>query len=114
MIEKFQLEKVRSNDDATGTHQQKGDFTMMKRPLKTMRPLVLSSYCILLLLLTPIAVARHKAPVEGRHCHGSPKHVHIAVGADPATQMQVTFASYKRIESRPTGGVLIGKDPNES
>ena len=84
---------------------------MTKRQLKTMRPLLLSSYCILLLITCPIIVGGRQ-PVEGRHCHGSPKHVHIAVGAEPATQMQVTFASYKRLEARPTGGVLIGKDPN--
>lgn len=75
-------------------------------------PPLLSLCIILLLYITPIAFAKHKDPVEGRHCHGSPKHVHLAVGADPATQMTVTFASYKSIENRPTGGVLIGTDPN--
>jgi len=75
-------------------------------------PLSWPSLCLLLLCGASPVIAGHKAPVEGRHCHGSPKHVHIAVGVDSATQMTVTFASYRSVEKQPTGGVLIGTSPD--
>ena len=67
------------------------------------------SFCLVLLYVSQVLAD----PVEGRHCHGSPKHVHIAVGADPSTQMTVSFASLKCNEKRPTGGILIGTSPDQ-
>lgn len=68
------------------------------------------SLCLVLLCASPVV---SRAPVEGRHCHGTAKHVHIAVGPDPATSMTVTFASFFSTEDRPIGGVLIGTDPDK-
>ena len=65
---------------------------------------------LLALLLCSHAVGKS---VEGRHCHGTAKHIHIAVGPDPTTSMTVTFASLKSDQERPTGGVLIGTDPEK-
>ena len=50
-------------------------------------------------------------PVVPRHCGGSVRHVHIAVGRDPSTEMIVSFASILSIYSAPIGGVLVGESP---
>lgn len=80
--------------------------------MPTRMPLSWPSLCLLLLCVPQIFAGHGRDPVEGRHCHGAPKHVHIAVGADPSTQMTVTFASFKSIEDVPSAGVLIGTDPD--
>ena len=49
-----------------------------------------------------------------RRCQGNPKHIHIAVGSDPTTQMTITFAtkwSYPGV-SAPVGGVHVGTSPD--
>jgi len=50
-------------------------------------------------------------PIAPRHCGGSVRHVHLAVGPDPSTQMIVSFASIPSIYDAPVGGVLIGSSP---
>jgi hypothetical protein len=49
--------------------------------------------------------------VHPRNCGGTPKHVHLSVGHDPATQMIVSFASIPSNFPAPVGGVLIGTSP---
>jgi hypothetical protein len=47
---------------------------------------------------------------QPRHCHGSAKHIHIAVGKDPAREMTVSFASkwaHPGVEA-PIAGVHVG------
>ena len=67
------------------------------------------SLCLALLCARLVASSKS---VEGRHCHGAAKHVHIAVGPDPATSMTVSFASLRSYENSPIGGVLVGTDPD--
>jgi hypothetical protein len=52
--------------------------------------------------------------VQPRHCHGSAKHIHIAVGKDPAREMTVSFASKWAHPgvSAPMGGVHVGTSPS--
>ena len=50
-------------------------------------------------------------PIAPRNCGGSVRHVHIAVGRDPATEMIVSFASTPSLYDAPVGGVLVGKSP---
>jgi hypothetical protein len=47
-----------------------------------------------------------------RDC-GNVRHVHLAVGPDPSTEMTVSFASTRCNISAPVGGVLIGTSPSE-
>jgi hypothetical protein len=50
-----------------------------------------------------------------RHCHGSPKHIHLSVGRDPTTQMTVSFATkwgHPDVEA-PVGGLHIGLQPDQ-
>jgi hypothetical protein len=55
------------------------------------------------------------AKVAPRHCRGSLKHLHLAVGRDPTTEMTVSFASTWSnpdiSEEVPLGGVHIGTVP---
>jgi acid phosphatase type 7 len=51
--------------------------------------------------------------VHPRHCGGTVRHVHIAVGHDPSTEMIVSFASLPSIYEPPIGGVLIGLSPTQ-
>ncbi|KAL7563662.1 hypothetical protein ACA910_013397 [Epithemia clementina (nom. ined.)] len=54
-----------------------------------------------------------------RHCGGSVRHVHLAVGPDPSTSMIVSFASIssqfldKLPVGPPVGGVRIGTQPDQ-
>lgn len=46
-----------------------------------------------LFLLLLLVHSIHAWSAHPRSCGGLPKHVHLAVGADPSTQMTVSFAS---------------------
>jgi 3',5'-cyclic AMP phosphodiesterase CpdA len=48
-----------------------------------------------------------------RYCGGAARHVHLAVGPDPSTEMTVSFASVLSNLTAPVGGVLIGTSPSE-
>ena len=50
--------------------------------------------------------------VAPRHCGGAVRHVHIAVGPEPASSMIVTFASIPSHFEAPIGGVLLGTSPD--
>ena len=74
-------------------------------------------HCRVLPLLLALAAAL-TGPVTGskvnsRNCGGTPKHVHLSVGPDPASQMIVTFASIPSNFPAPVGGVLVGTSPNQ-
>lgn len=69
---------------------------------------------ILLLTLSLPSIKAHKR-VRPRHCGGDVKHIHLAVGHDPAREMTVSFASKwgdPGVEA-PLGGVYIGLRPDE-
>ena len=51
--------------------------------------------------------------VHPRHCGGTVRHVHIAVGQNPATEMIISFASVPSIYEPPIGAVLIGTSPDD-
>ena len=75
----------------------------------------------LLLLLYLVVVVVHgsteaeqqRRRLQPRNCHGVPHHVHLSVGADPATSMTVTFATTPSYETAPVAGVAIGVTPND-
>jgi len=48
-----------------------------------------------------------------RHCGGTVRHVHLAVGPDPSSEMIVSFASIPSLYDAPVGGVLVGLSPTE-
>jgi Purple acid Phosphatase, N-terminal domain len=52
--------------------------------------------------------------IAPRHCHGNIRHLHIAVGPDPATSMTVSFASDWAFPDRPApiAGVHVGTSPD--
>jgi acid phosphatase type 7 len=66
-------------------------------------------YCLSLFDIPVIYGAGHVNP---RHCGGTIRHVHIAVGPDPSTEMIVSFASVPSIYEPPIGGVFIGTSPD--
>lgn len=71
--------------------------------------LFLATLCLLLLAVMPTSTV---AGFKARHCGGSLRHVHLAVGHDPASQMTVSFSSRRSFETRLVGGVLIGTHPD--
>jgi hypothetical protein len=75
----------------------------------TMKNLLIASITLLLRVVTS---ASHVAP---RHCHGSAKHIHLAVGHDPTSEMTISFAtkwSDPEVET-PLAGVHVGISPEE-
>jgi len=48
-----------------------------------------------------------------RNCGGTIRHVHLAVGSDPSTQMTVSFASIPSNSPAPIAGVLVGTSPSQ-
>jgi acid phosphatase type 7 len=63
----------------------------------------------LCLCVVPVVWADN--PVNPRHCGGRIRHVHLAVGRDPSTEMTVSFASVPGTNTAPIGGVLVGTSP---
>jgi len=51
--------------------------------------------------------------IAPRHCHGSVRHLHLAVGNDPSRSMTVSFASTWAFPDRvaPVAGVFVGTVP---
>lgn len=65
---------------------------------------------LLFLALVPVATKAYKTSY--RNCEGSIRHVHLAVGNDPATSMTVSFSSMDSGTSDPVAAaILIGTDP---
>jgi len=65
------------------------------------------------MILFPIS--SHAVQMNPRHCHGSPKHIHLSVGRDPTTQMTVSFATkwgYPGVEA-PVAGLHVGTAPHQ-
>lgn len=50
---------------------------------------------------------------RARTCYGAIRHVHLAVGNDPSSEMTVTFSSERSFHVHPVGGVLIGTQPDQ-
>ena len=71
------------------------------------------SHVLTLLLVARCASLGHAGiVVRPRHCGGAIRHVHLAVGPDPATSMTVSFASIPSFyKPAPVAGVLIGTSP---
>ena len=65
----------------------------------------------LLLFLALANFASVTSKVAPRNCGGTIRHVHIAVGPDPSTEMIVSFASIPSKYKAPVGGILVGKSP---
>jgi len=61
------------------------------------------------------AASRNRVVVAPRHCHGSIRHLHLAVGNAPSASrsMSVSFASTWAFPDRvaPISGVFVGKTP---
>lgn len=55
-------------------------------------------------------VSSHK--VYQRNCNGAIRHIHLAVGRDPSTQMTVSFSSISALNEKMIGAVLIGTHPD--
>ena len=72
---------------------------------------LLSALCLLLATL-PTSTLAHTS-YRARHCAGSIRHVHLAVGHDPASQMTVSFSSVRSYQTHLIGGVLIGTQPDQ-
>jgi hypothetical protein len=72
------------------------------------RLLSLSSVSV---LFVPFNKADTIAP---RHCHGNIRHLHLAVGPDPATSMTISFASDWAFPDLPApiAGVHVGTSPD--
>jgi hypothetical protein len=56
--------------------------------MRVFQPLAVSIF-----VLTTKELVAGKETVHSRHCGGTVRHVHLAVGRDPSTSMIVTFAS---------------------
>jgi acid phosphatase type 7 len=59
-----------------------------------------------------VVVVVDSARISPRSCGGAVRHVHLAVGLDPATQMTVSFASIPSKFLPPFAGVLVGTSPS--
>ena len=76
-----------------------------------------STAMIRLLLLSTFAFSVfvvNGAHWNPRHCRGSPKHIHIAVGPDPTSSMTISFATkwaYPDNGDPPLGGIHYGTSP---
>mmetsp|Transcript_49342 Transcript_49342/g.56919 ORF Transcript_49342/g.56919 Transcript_49342/m.56919 type:complete len:694 (+) Transcript_49342:93-2174(+) len=57
--------------------------------------------------------ANNHVVIAPRHCHGSVRHLHLAVGKEPSRSMTVSFASTWAFPDRiaPIAGVLVGTSP---
>jgi predicted phosphodiesterase len=67
---------------------------------------------VLTLAVAHVANCKGGSP-RPRNCKGAVRHVHLAVGPDPSTQMTVSFASKPSTVAAPAGGVFIGTSPSE-
>ena len=69
---------------------------------------------ILQLFMAITTLCTNGETIAPRHCRGQIRHLHLAVGPDPATSMTVSFASTWAFPDRtaPVGGVHIGTSPN--
>jgi acid phosphatase type 7 len=80
---------------------------MKLRPIQTQAALIVSvvSYFCFATLINGYSA---------RNCGGSIRHVHLAVGHDPSSEMTVSFSSVRSYSaSYQIGGVLIGTHPDE-
>eukprot|EP00980_Cylindrotheca_fusiformis_P030099 scaffold24367_cov127-Cylindrotheca_fusiformis.AAC.1 len=75
---------------------------------------------LLILLVTAAAgkstqVNNYGAKARPRHCKGGAKHIHLAVGHDPACEITISFATKWSEPSvtPPVAGVHIGLKPNQ-
>lgn len=59
-------------------------------------------------LIVGALASRYRA----RSCAGTTRHVHVAVGHDPSSEMTVSFSSVRSFHVHPVGGVLIGTEPD--
>lgn len=77
--------------------------------------LLLVASCLLLLLLPDASVVMAGVTIAPRHCQGHVKHLHLAVGPDPARSMTVSFASTWAFPGRPMflAGVKYGTSPDQ-
>lgn len=69
---------------------------------------------LLVLFVSGLSITlAHGVVVAPRECHDAVRHLHIAVGKDPSTQMTISFASQwaKPGEDIPMGGVHLGTSP---
>jgi hypothetical protein len=71
---------------------------------------------LLIACFTPLLlVSTHATHVAPRHCRGSAKHIHLAVGRDPMSEMTISFAtkwSYPDVDA-PIAGVHVGTSPDQ-
>jgi acid phosphatase type 7 len=64
------------------------------------------------LLICCLAIRYVTSLLKQRDCHGSIRHVHLAVGPDPSSSMTVSFVSIPSHSGKLIhGAVLIGEDP---
>jgi predicted phosphodiesterase len=59
--------------------------------------------------MLPVVSAGYRA----RSCQGSIRHVHLAVGREPSSQMTISFSSQRSFHVPVIGGVLIGTSPDQ-
>jgi hypothetical protein len=74
---------------------------------------MLHNWFLPLLVLGAVRRGCSYHPVHPRYCDGTVRHVHLAVGPDPSTEMTVSFASVLSNLPAPVGGVFIGTSPSE-
>jgi acid phosphatase type 7 len=78
-----------------------------------MGPVVLqkAASALLLLPLLHSVLFAWAGEINPRQCKGEVRHVHLAVGRTPSTEMIVSFASVPGTNTAPFGGVLVGLSP---
>lgn len=87
---------------ATDKEERKGKMQFHLRTLLAIASSVLG-----------LATAKYARP---RRCRGQVKHIHLAVGHDPAHEMTISFAtkdSNKEGDDAPIGGIHIGLEPGK-
>jgi acid phosphatase type 7 len=80
---------------------------MRSRSIQTQAALIVSVVCYFF-----TAVKSHSG-YRARNCGGSIRHVHLAVGHDPSSEMTVSFSSVRSYHVPHIGGVLIGTSPDQ-
>ena len=100
-----------------GNHSSCKRYSKRKRreTINMMRPSCVPSFLVIqavVVLLSCNEFGFTKA-FSARSCAGSIRHVHLAVGNDPSTEMTISFSSERSFHVPVIGGVLIGTNPDK-
>lgn len=89
------------------------ELSRFQRPLRRKKVSPAISFILLIgLSMTVQNRAVLATAYRARSCAGTVRHVHLAVGNDPSSEMTISFSSERSFHVKIIGGVLIGTRPD--